>query len=257
MTHVVRAGASGPSSSQLSSHQPDDVLFGDGEIAGLPTAVQRYFRCAIAPDTALTTCVALRMRGSIKLGRWLPFEADEVLNPHEGFVWRARAARVIGGSDRYLAGAGAMRWRLGGLVTVVSSDGVDVSRSAAGRAAGEAIWVPSSLLPRFGVAWTALDDCHISAHFRVHDVPVELRLVIDGTGRVTSFALDRWGDPDRSGSWGWHSFGGEVTGYLMRAGMRIPSAGQAGWGFGTDEWPRGEFLRYAITSLQPVRSLAD
>ena len=29
----------------------------------------------------------LRMTGHIKIGRWLPFRAEEVLSPREGFVW--------------------------------------------------------------------------------------------------------------------------------------------------------------------------
>lgn len=39
----------------------------------------------------------------------------------------------------------------------------DGSQSAAGRAGGEGIWVPTSLLPRFGVTWSADDETHITA----------------------------------------------------------------------------------------------
>ena len=44
------------------------------------------------------------MRGSIRLGRWLPFRARQVLNPHVGFIWAARVGEVIAGSDQYLDG---------------------------------------------------------------------------------------------------------------------------------------------------------
>ena len=40
------------------------------------------------------------MRGSIKVGRWLPFRARQVLDPRRGFVWRARAAGLIAGGRR-------------------------------------------------------------------------------------------------------------------------------------------------------------
>jgi len=78
--------------------------------------------------------------------------ARQVLNHHEGFVWSARAAGVITGSDRYLDGAGAQDWKLAGVVTVAYGDGPDVSGSAAGRGGAEEIWVPTALLPRFRVS---------------------------------------------------------------------------------------------------------
>lgn len=64
----------------------------------LDAPVRRHLLREIAPDAPLTQSVRVRMHGSIKLGRWLPFRARQVLNPHVGFIW---AARVAGGhADR-------------------------------------------------------------------------------------------------------------------------------------------------------------
>jgi hypothetical protein len=126
--------------------------FTGAELDGLPAAARRHLAQAIAEGTPLATAARLRMRGSIKVGRWLPFRARQVLDPHRGFVWTARAAGLIAGSDRYLDGVGGMRWRLAGLVTVARAEGPDVSRSAAGRAGAEAVWVPTALLPASGCA---------------------------------------------------------------------------------------------------------
>jgi hypothetical protein len=103
--------------------------------------VRRYLETAIGPGAPPARCAPR-----------LPFFARQVLNPHEGFVWSARAAGVITGSDRYLDGAGAQDWKLAGLVTVAYGDGPDVSGSAAGRGGAEGIWVPTALLPRFRVS---------------------------------------------------------------------------------------------------------
>jgi hypothetical protein len=65
-----------------------------------------------------------------------------------------------------------------------------------------------------------------------------------------SLVFDRWGDPDNSGGWGWHSFGGEITSYDTFDGVMVPSAGRLGWFFGTDRWPSSEFFRYQITDLR-------
>lgn len=231
------------------SDGPSDAVFGVAELKGLPAPVRRYLEAAIAPGTPLMTSARLRMRGRIRIGRWLPFTAHQTLNPHRGFVWTARVAGVISGSDRYADGAGRMSWKLGGLLSVAAGAGPDVSRSAAGRAAAEAVWLPTALLPRFGVTWSAEDADHITAHYRIGVTAVDLRLTLDPQGRVRSLVFERWGDPDRSGTWTQHPFGGEITGYRTFAGLAIPSAGRFGWDFATDRWSAGEFFRYEITEL--------
>jgi hypothetical protein len=226
--------------------------FDPAELDGLPEPVRRHLAMAVAPGTPLATSARLAMRGRIKVGHWLPFRARQVLAPGHGFVWAARAAGLIAGTDWYLDGAGAMDWKLAGLVGVAHGEGPDVSRSAAGRAGAEGIWLPTALLPRAGVRWTAPAPDQAVAAFAVDDTPVELHLRLDKVGRVVALWFDRWGDPEGGGRFGWHRFGGEITGYAGIAGLTIPSAGRLGWGYGTDGWPRGEFFRYRITALEPV-----
>jgi hypothetical protein len=226
------------------------MVFTEAELDGLPGPVRRYLTAAITPGTPLVTAARLRMQGHIKVGRWLPFHAQQTLDPHHGFQWTARAAGVISGSDRYHDGRGEMRWQLLGLIPLVHADGPDVSRSAAGRAAAEAIWVPTALLPRFGVTWSAADDHHLTAHARIDAVEIEVHYLLDDAGRLQSVVFDRWGDPDGTGTWGLHPFGGEVTASATFDGLTIPSSGRFGWYFGTNRWDQGEFFSYQITELQ-------
>jgi hypothetical protein len=226
------------------------AAFADAELDGLPDPVRRYLRAAIAPGTPLATAARLRMRGQIRLGRWVPFRAEELLAPHHGFHWAARAAGMVGGSDRYAGGQGQMRWRLLGLVPVMRAGGADLSRSAAGRVAGEAMWVPTALLPRFGVDWSAADDHHLTARWRIDTHDVALELVIDDQGRLREGVFQRWGDPDRTGSFGLHPCGGEVTAHATFGGVSVPAAGRAGWFYGTDRWADGEFFRYRLASVE-------
>ncbi len=51
---------------------PKPARFGAAELAGLPEPVQRHLEQAITPGTPLATSARLRMRGHIKVGRWLP-----------------------------------------------------------------------------------------------------------------------------------------------------------------------------------------
>jgi hypothetical protein len=230
------------------------AVFTGSEIEGLAAPVQRYLRAGIAPGTPLAVAARLRMRGQIKLGRWVPIHAREFLAPMHGFRWSARAGGILSGFDSYAEDQGEMRWKLLGLVPVMRAAGPDVTRSAAGRAAAEAIWLPTALLPRFGVRWEALDDRHLVAKYSIDALEIEAHQRIDGDGHLLSMVFDRWGDPWRTGTWGWYPFGGEVTTYRTFDGLTIPSAGRFGWCYGTDRWSEGEFFRYEITALQRVGS---
>jgi hypothetical protein len=96
------------------------------------------------------------------------------------------------------------------------------------------------------------DESSITARFDVDDTPVVLRHRLDEHAHVASIEFDRWGNPDRTGTWGWHPFGGDVHAHRTFGGLTIPSRGAFGWHYGTDRWADGEFFRYEITDLRPA-----
>ena len=67
-----------------------------------------------------------------------------------------------------------------------------------------------------------------------------------GAGRIVSLAFDRWGDPDGTGSFGWHRFGGQITGHAGFGGLSVPAQGRLGW-------DGDESFRYRLTGLEPSR----
>ncbi len=227
-------------------------FFAPNVLGGVGEPVRRYLTSAIDPGTELAAGARLEMHGHIKLRAWLPFRARQVLVPRRGTVWSARVGGVIFGSDRYVNGAGGMLWRLFNRIPVMRASGPDVTRSAAERAGGEAIWVPTALHPRAGVRWHALDHCRITAEFDVDErYPIALHLHVDEAGYPTSVVFDRWGDPDNTGTWRSCPFGVEFTRIdTVDGGVTIPVAGRAGWDYGTERWPAGEFFRYEITRYE-------
>jgi hypothetical protein len=231
--------------------RPAEGTFGEAELGGLPEPVRRMFLAAIAPGTPLAASARIAMRGQVRLKRWTRFSGREVITPHAGFVWAVRASAITG-YDRYIRGEGEMCWKLLGLIPVMRAAGPDVSRSAAGRVAAEAVWIPTSLLPRFGVEWSATDDRHVTARIRLDSHDMTFHYALDGGGRVRASWFDRWGDPDGTGSHALHPFGLEATAHRTFAGVTIPSAGRAGWHYGTDRWPEGVFFQYEITDLELV-----
>ncbi len=162
---------------------------------------------------------------------------------------------MISGGDRYVDGSGGMDWRLLGVLRLVHADGPDVTRSAAERAAGESIWVPTAMVATAD-SWIADDDHHLRVPAEVDGYRVELRHDIDDEGLVRSSTFLRWGDPDNSGAWAQHPFGVEVEGQLRFDGVTIPARGRAGWHFGTSRWDDSVFFTYEITRYEPITTRA-
>jgi hypothetical protein len=218
------------------------------QAARLGESVRRYLGHAIAPGTQLARAVRLHMHGEIKLQRWLPFTAEQVIVWDRGFIWRA-SVRMFGlpvrGSDRLVDGQGAMRWKLFGLIPVVTASGPDITRSAAGRVAGEAVWLPSVLCGH-DVSWVAADSGPLRARFKTHGETLQLELVTDDRGRLGTISLPRWGNPEGA-EFHYVNFGAIVESENTFGGYTIPTRLRAGWHFGTDRFEsEGEFFRATI-----------
>ena len=135
-----------------------------------------------------------------------------------------------------------MRWSLLGL-PLLRAAGTDVTRSAAGRLAGETIWLPTALLPRTGTRWTAQGPDQIAVTHHLGATTTEVTYGLDTAGHITALAFDRWGDPDSTGTWAWHRFGGNLGGHRTHHGLTVPTTGRVGWHYGTNRWDTGEFFR--------------
>lgn len=233
--------------------RPAAGWFGEDDLATVPAPVARMMRAAIAEGTPCARSARIVMHGDIRLGgRWRAFHADETLTPGVGFVWAARVGLVTG-YDRLVDGRGGMRWRMLGAMSVQHADGPDVTRSAAGRLAGESVWLPTALLPRFGTRWHVVDETHVVADVTCGGLVTSVHHHLDQRGHVESVWFDRWGDPDGTGTWGLHTFGMRATGRREFAGLTIPSEGVAGWHVGTPREQDGAFFRFTVTALQPQR----
>ena len=191
--------------------------------AALPGAARRWLTHAITPGTPLWQAVQLSMRGQIRLGRCGRSPATQVLAPAAGYIWAA-TARLAGlpvtGYDRLSSGTAELRWRLLRLIPVLIATGPDITRSAYGRLAGEAVLLPTAFQhatwtsggqPGAAVmAWRSGDDTETA----------ELRVGADG--QLLEVRMNRWGNPG----------GGRPVSLLTRPGGRRPAAGQGDRGRG-------------------------
>jgi hypothetical protein len=216
--------------------------------AELPAAVQRWLSHAILPGTPLWRSVELTMHGQIKLGRWRPFTARQVLAPPDGYIWAA-TARLAGlpvtGYDRLSSGTGQMRWRLLGMIPMMTAAGPDVTRSAYGRLAGEICLLPTAFRH---ATWTEGKHPGTAvATWQFGNDTEAAELDVDSGGRLTQVRVNRWGNPDGAPI-GRFPFGVRVEAEAEFGGIAIPSVLRAGWWRGTGRQREGDFFRAEITS---------
>lgn len=161
-------------------------------------SARRYLQHAIKPNSPLASAVRLRLHGDIKLGRWLPFTAEQVIGQRDAMLWNATVRiggiPVFRGFDRLLNGAGEMRWKILGIVPFIHAHGDDITRSAAGRVAAELVWLPSMLCAD-DVSWKAPQDFQPEATVTVNGERPTLRLAVDAYGRLKNLTMRRWGNP--------------------------------------------------------------
>jgi hypothetical protein len=222
-------------------------IFDPAMTTGFPEPTRRWLCHAIAPGTPLWSSVELTMRGRIKLGRWRPFTARQVLSPPGGYTWAA-TARLAGlpvtGYDRLSSGAGEMRWRLLRLIPVLTAAGPDITRSACGRMAGEIALIPTAF--RYA-AWTHGEHANTAvATWQFGDDTESAELRVAHSGRLAEIGVNRWGNPGGA-PFGRYPFGVRVEAEARFGGITIPSVFLAGWWWGTERQPEGEFFRAEIT----------
>lgn len=220
----------------------------------LPDPVRRWLAHVLVPGVAPPAAVEVGMRGEIRLDAWRPFTAVQRQSPAGGFVWAARATLFglpVLGFDRFTRGTGQMRWRLLNILPVVSGQGPDVTRSSAGRHAGELLLhMPATALWP-AIAWRGLDDDSAVALVPAGGETHEITLRFDRDGRLSRLSMHRWGRVGREG-FALHPFGAEFEGELVTTGgVRVPEQVIAGWHFGTDAWAEGQFIRYRIERIAP------
>ena len=234
----------------LGSVPPDGVFEPDRLDARLPEATRRWLARSIAPGTPLAHAAALDMTGEIRLGKWRSFHATEVIAPGRGYLWAAQTRfsfLPLTGFDRYIQGAGEMRWRMARVLPFGSARGGDATLGAAGRLAAELALLPTA----YDVAtWEAAGPGGFVARTMIDGRVESVTFHVGEDGRLREVRSNRWGNP-LGLRYGRYPFGVICLDEATFGGITIPTAFTAGWFIGTDRWSEGTSYRARITSLSP------
>jgi len=223
------------------------------ELVGLPTPVARYFRSVLRDGQAIIRQASVTWSGQFNMGqpgrdRWVPFTATQAFAPAtRGFVWDARMAMAPGlpvlVCDAFVDGVGSMHGAILGLVRVVDVEGTPgIARSALLRFLGEAVWLPTALLPSQGVDWTAIDDANARATISAGDATVSAHYHFGEDGLIASMSsqervFDDGKNPPIRRPWG-----GWYRHYEARNGTKVPTESEVGW-----DLPSGRFVYWRGT----------
>jgi len=230
------------------SAPPRTTLFHSGLISRLPQNAQGFLRWAIEEGTPFPTITRLTMTGEIRLKSWAKFEATEWLHSSQGFEWSARTkvqGLPVSGADRLILGQGEMAWKILGLIPLMKASGPDITKSAAGRYAGELCWLPPALLGT-QVRWEADLPGQARALISVAGAEVPVAFEIEPDGRLRGCSIARWGEVPGEG-FKERTFRVVVEETGAFDGFRIPTNIRAGWAESGQEFgENGEFFRAQI-----------
>lgn len=235
----------------LLARQPaDPPRFRAEMVADLPDPAARFFRFAISAGAPLRMAAEIRMGGELALGakdaaRASPMKARQILAPPHGLVWRVRTggAMRVSGCDALTARTSWSRFRLLGLIPVARAGGdADHRLSAFGRMVGEGLfWTPAAFLPAANAGWEALswtesgpDVATVSVRFGGMEQSADLHVADDG--RPLRVIFMRWSNENPERAWRRQPFGGDLGGFKVFGGYRLPTRVDGGNHFGTPDY---------------------
>ena len=228
---------------------PPEEGYDPASIPGLPEPVRRYLNHALASGSPLAAAVRLEMHGEIRLRRWFPFRAEQVIAPAHGMRWQARVGRFplwFCGYDVVHEGRGGMRWKLFGLKTVMAASGPDIDKASIARLQAELVWLPSGLLPGPRVRWALDARGRPEATVDHFDVATRLRLDLAENGRVQGLDLERWGGADGAMP-ALRPYGAIAEAERTFAGHTIPTRLRVAWAHASDAaFAETEYFRCEI-----------
>lgn len=210
------------------------MAFAPSLLNAVPPPVARYFRATLRDgQPMIRSAVATQDAEFFINGAWRPLTATQHFRASPpAFIWDARIqmAPLLPAlvRDAYADGQGAMKASMLGVFTLAHRAGLrELNLGALQRFLGEAIWLPTALLPGDAVSWTAKDDHSATATLRDRGLEVSLLFEFDDEDMVRQisgerykeaqgqFALERWliscGDPSQ------------------RDGIRIPTRCEVAW----------------------------
>jgi len=226
--------ATGTAVATLASPHGGAAVYSSADLADLPEPVARYFRRVLRDGQPIVrSAIATQDAEFFLNGAWRPLRAtQEMVTSPPGFVWDARIgmAPLVSAyvRDSYVAGTATMTASALGVYPIVHQTATPpLNAGALHRFLGEAIWIPTVLLPSPAVTWTARDERSAMATLRDSGNTVSLLFTFAADGLITSISGDRF--KEDGGSYSLQPWRIQCDEYRERDGMLIPLHAEVAW----------------------------
>jgi hypothetical protein len=147
--------------------------------------------------------------------------------------------------DAYAAGVGTLHPSVMGLFSLTDQHGTgEIARGEWMRYRMEAAWYPTALLPSQGTTWSAVDEATADATMRDGAISMTMRFTFAEGGLIESVRADARGAL-MAGQVVQLPWGGQLSNYQERGGMRVPLTAEAAW---AQAGTRKPYWRGSITS---------
>jgi len=204
----------------------------------LPAPVIRYLKHVLMDGQPLLAQAKIRQSGEQRCETdnddWYPYTASHlIVAPVTGFAWIAKSDAPFGTYvrmlDSYNDGVGSSSVNLFAAFTLSShQDTPQLNAAFLQHYLASAVWIPTALLPQFGVKWTPIDDNKALATLTVKGTTVSLEFRFNQAGEVTGvYSPDRFrlvDDAYKQQAWAM-TFGD----YQLESGMKVPQSTSSGW----------------------------
>lgn len=208
------------------------------DTASAPAVVVRYLSRSLPAGAAPVRMATIVQEGTFQMGKgeagWKPFHATQHVRAYPpGFLWDASIGMMpllpVRVRDGYLDGAGMMKGAVACVITVVEAEPTrELAEGSLYRYLGEAVWMPSRLLPGEGLTWEAVDDSTAKATLREGDVEASVLFGFDASGDIVSMLVPERGR-EVDGAYVPTPWKGRLWDHQEVDGYRIPLQGEVAW----------------------------
>jgi hypothetical protein len=226
----------GRDSIAASNASPNFDVFSHAALADVPAPVARYLAFAVSEGQRRIRTARIEWTGEFQRSPhagWTTFTAvQHYTTSPPGFVWDATIRMLplipMRVRDSYLAGAGSMTGRLGGVAPIIDETGTpELASGALTRWLGEAAWFPTALLPGNGVRWEAINDTIARGVIEDGGNRVQAEFHFAPSGELTAMTAMRYRDVNGTGVL--TPFEGRYGRYERREGVMVPMTAEVSW----------------------------
>ena len=218
----------------------------------LPPPVLRYFRKVLpVGQPMIRSAIATQDAEFFINGAWRPLRATQHFRTSPpAFVWDARIemAPLMPAfvRDSYIDGRGGLRAAMFGVLTLADQSGKrELNLGALQRFLGEAVWMPTALLPSDRITWSPRDDRSALATLTDGPNAVTLLFEFGEDGMVTAISGERF--KEASGTYSLHTWQIQCDEVRERDRILIPMHCEVSW---IANGLREPYWRGRITSIE-------